>query len=265
MEDRAIGIFDSGIGGLTVLKEIIKILPNENIIYCADTANTPYGNKSKQKLLNLSRQIVKFLIAQNVKLIVIACNTVSSNCFYELQKEFDTPIIEVLTNGLNAGIEASQNKFIGIIGTEATLQNHVCEKFIAKKNNNVKVFTKACPLFVPLAEEGWTNNKISYEVAKIYLNEFKKTQIDTLILSCTHYPLFIDNIKKILPTVKIIDPAKFTAIKVQKYLTSHKIFRHKNNPNIIFYTSDNPKKFRHMCNKILTKNYPPQNFKQKNF
>lgn len=260
MENRAIGVFDSGVGGLTVLKEIIKILPHENIIYYGDTARTPYGTKSRETILGFSRQIIKFLIANNVKLIVIACNTVSANCFCELKKEFSLPIIEVLSCGVNAVIQVTKNKSIGIIGTQATIKSQVYEKCITKKNHNIKIFSKSCPLFVPLAEEGWTNNKIAYETSEIYLDEFKDKNIDTLLLACTHYPLFIECIKKNLPGKKIVNPAEFTAIKVKKYLSEKKILRSKNNSEVIFYMSDEEKKFHQMCNKILEKDYPPEKF-----
>lgn len=262
MVDRAIGIFDSGIGGLTVLKEIIKIMPCENIIYYGDTAHTPYGNKSPETILNYSRRIIKFLISKNVKLIVIACNTVSANCFEKLQQEFEIPIIEVLSAGVNSALDATKNKMIGIIGTESTIESHAYKKYMLDIDKSVKVIEKACPLFVPLAEEGWAENKIAYDTAKIYLDEFKETKIDTLVLGCTHYPLFINCIKKILPDVNIVNPAENTATNVRNYLAAKKILRNNGNFEVIFFTSDNSKKFMQVCNKVLNKNYDAQNFVQ---
>ena len=189
MDNRPIGIFDSGVGGLTVVKQIIKALPNEDIIYFGDTARVPYGSKTKETVTNFSAQIIRFLLSKNVKTIIIACNTVSSNSYDELIKMFDLPIIEVVTPGVEACLNATKNKIVGIIGTEATVKSGAYEKKIRQKDNNIKVYSKACPLFVPLAEEGWTDNDISRQTAEIYLRDLTEKNIDSIILGCTHYPL----------------------------------------------------------------------------
>ncbi|MDE6182533.1 MAG: glutamate racemase [Eubacteriales bacterium] len=189
-DKRPIGIFDSGVGGLTVVKEVIKALPEENIVYFGDTARVPYGSKSKETVFNFSCQIIRFLKEQNVKCIIIACNTVSSNCYEDLKKEFpNIPIIEVVNAGVNSAIKTTKSSKIGIIGTEATVKSNQYKLKIQEKLKNAQVFSKACPLFVPLAEEGWFENNITIDISKIYLEELIKNNIDTLILGCTHYPL----------------------------------------------------------------------------
>jgi len=263
MADRAIGIFDSGVGGLTVLKELINILPNEKIIYFGDTARTPYGNKSKQTILSFSREIINFLISHEIKLLIIACNTVSANCYQDLKQEFNIPMVEVLSSGVNKSLEATRNKKIGIIGTEATINSGEYEKKILLKAPDAKIFSKACPLFVPLAEEGWVNNKIAYDIARIYLEEFKN-KIDTLVLACTHYPLFDTCLKNILPDIKIINPAQHTALEAKKFLVKKKLLNlNKNSSSIVFFTSDNSDKFKAITKMILQKEYPDENFYRK--
>ena len=264
MVDRAIGIFDSGVGGLTVLREVKKLMPSENIIYFADTLHNPYGCKSKEILLDYSRRIIDFLISQGSKLIIIACNTVSANCYEQLKKEFDFPIIEIVESGAKAAASATQNKNIGLIATETTIESNMYDSYIKKFDGQVKIFKKACPLLVPLTEEGWIENQIAYDVTKIYLDEFAGKAIDTLILGCTHYPFFYGCIEKILPGVKIINPAESVAKLAKKYLQDKKILRSQDKASEVkFYTSDKLKKFERLCNRLLNKNYPSEMFFQK--
>jgi glutamate racemase len=259
--DLPIGVFDSGVGGLTVLRELIKILPNEKIIYYADTAHTPYGNKSKESILKLSKQIIYFLLKNKIKLLVVACNTISANCHKELLNEFEIPIIEVLESGIKKSIEIKKNKSICIVGTESTIKSHVYEKKILIKNPMAKIYLRSCPLFVSLAEEGLMNNKISYEITKMYFENLIDKEIDYLVLACTHYPLFAKYMKKIMLKTNIIDPAIDTAISVKKFLESKKIARSKeNNSDIFFYVSGDVKKFYSISKLILNKKYPIENF-----
>ena len=271
MENRAIGIFDSGIGGLTVLKQIKKILPYENIIYYGDSINAPYGNKPKAIILDLSNKIIKFLLTQDIKLIIIACNTISANCFYKLEQEFHeyTHIIEIISSGARAGVMSlsdKKNKLLGLIATNATVNSQAYERYIKAEDNKIKIFAKACPLLVDLAERGLFNTKIAYDTAQNYLNYFKQKDIDSLILGCTHFPLFTNIIKKILPNVKIIDPAESVALLAKDYLSNRNLLNNSaqnKRPKTIFYTSGDAKKFSTLTSDILQANYDQKSFIRK--
>ncbi len=253
MDNRPIGVFDSGVGGLTVVKQIIKALPNEDIIYFGDTARVPYGSKSKETVTKFSSQIIRFLLSKNVKAVIIACNTVSSNSYDELIKEFDLPIIEVVTPGAEACLKETKNKIVGIIGTEATIKSGAYEKKLINLDSGVKVYQKACPLFVPLAEEGWTDNNISKETAEIYLKELLDKGIDSIVLGCTHYPLLKKCIGKVVgENVRIIDPAAETARKTKEYLKNNNALGN-NKGKTEFYVSDNTEKFSLICRAVLKK------------
>ena len=209
MDNRPIGIFDSGVGGLTVVKEIVKCLPNENIVYFGDTARVPYGDKSKDVVTKYSKQIVRFLMTKNVKAIIAACNTVSSNSMEELRKEFDIPFVGVVEPGVKSVLETTKNKKVGIIGTEATVRSGMYSRLIHQADSSIEVFSKPCPLFVPLAEEGWYENDVAKMTASIYLDELICCGIDTLLLGCTHYPLLKQCIGETIgDEIKIVDPAK---------------------------------------------------------
>ena len=222
MDNRPIGIFDSGVGGLTVVKEIVKSLPNENIVYFGDTARVPYGAKSKDVVTKYSKQIVRFLMTKNVKAIIIACNTVSSNSLDELKKAFDIPFVGVVEPGVRSVIDTTKNKKVGIIGTEATVRSGMYTKLIHKADNSIEVFSKPCPLFVPLAEEGWYDNNVARLTAEIYLNELIGCGIDTLLLGCTHYPLLYSKIMKYMPEgVTVIRQGHIIAESLKDYLRRH--------------------------------------------
>jgi glutamate racemase len=255
IRNKPIGIFDSGVGGLTVMHEILKLLPNEDIIYYADTAHTPYGNKSKECISCFADKIINFLISCDIKLLVVACNTVSANYHDIMIQKFQIPIVEVITSGIDVAVRESYNKIIGIIGTESTISSHMYQRNILMINNKAKLFTCMCPLLVPLAEEGWINNKAAYDVIKIYLQKFITcNRIEALILACTHYPLFIDVIKKTFDNIKIIDPALRTAYTVKTKLDTNNLRCYHNktqNRKIIFYASDNIKKFKSVTKHIL--------------
>ena len=219
MDNRPIGIFDSGVGGLTVVKEIVKCLPNENIVYFGDTARVPYGDKSKDVVTKYSKQIVRFLMTKNVKAIIAACNTVSSNSMEELRKEFDIPFVGVVEPGVKSVLETTKNKKVGIIGTEATVRSGMYSRLIHQADSSIEVFSKPCPLFVPLAEEGWYENDVAKMTASIYLDELICCGIDTLLLGCTHYPLLKQCIGETIgDEIKIVDPAKNTAFSIKEIL-----------------------------------------------
>ncbi|MBQ9642926.1 MAG: glutamate racemase, partial [Lachnospiraceae bacterium] len=190
-EERAlpIGVFDSGIGGLTVAREIMRQMPNEKIIYFGDTARVPYGSKSRETVLKYSQQIVRFLLEQNVKAIAVACNTASAYALPEIEKDCPVPIIGVIRPGAKTAVEATKNGRIGVIGTEATVESGTYPEYVHSIAPMAQVLSRACPLFVPLVEEGLWEDPVTDEIARRYLAELMDEDIDTLILGCTHYPL----------------------------------------------------------------------------
>ena len=186
---KAIGIFDSGIGGLTVLGAIVAKLPEENIIYLGDTARVPYGIRSPETVTRYSFENTDFLLAQEIKMLVIACNTASAISLEAVKEEFPLPVIGVLDPGARAAAAATKTRKVGVIGTEATIGSGAYEKAIMQIAPDIKVHSMPCPLFVPLAEEGWTDNDVAHLVAEKYLAPLRGRGIDTLVLGCTHYPL----------------------------------------------------------------------------
>lgn len=252
MDTRPIGIFDSGVGGLTVAGQVIKALPHEDIIYFGDTARIPYGTKSTETVTQFSRQIMHFLLENNVKAVIIACNTVSSNCYETLKKEFDIPIIEVVIPGVETCLSLTKTNRVGVIGTEATIRSRSYENRLKEARPGIEVFPKACPLFVSLAEEGFTENEIAKLTVKTYLGELKEKNIDTLILGCTHYPLLKKTISEFMGEhVGIVDPAKETAHKMKDYLEAHGLTGDNTCGRRTFFCSDNTEKFDMICRRSL--------------
>ena len=196
MNNRPIGVFDSGLGGLTVLKEIMKITPNENIVYFGDTARVPYGPRSKETIIKYTFQAIDFLISKNVKAIVIACNTATARALKEANEKYDLPIIGVIEAG--AKTAAYTTKIVGVIGTDGTIRSKAYNIEIAKIDPEIKIVDKACPLFVPIVEEGWANTDIASLTARRYLEELMDKGIDSLVLGCTHYPLLKRTIGEIV-------------------------------------------------------------------
>ncbi len=250
-----IGIFDSGVGGLTVAREIMRQLPNESVVYFGDTARVPYGSKSQGTIIKYSRQIVRFLMTKKVKAIVIACNTASALALEELQKEFDLPIIGVIKPGAKTAIAGTVTRRIGVIATEGTVHSQIYTKVIHQYDPDAVVISKPCPLFVPLVEEGWLHDTVTDEVARRYLSEFDDKNIDSLILGCTHYPLLRNTIKKIMGSrVNLINPAYETALSLRELLCTHNLASplqtivdsHMHQ----FYVSDTPEKFMAFGNSI---------------
>lgn len=254
--DMPIGMFDSGVGGLSVAKEIMRQLPNEKIVYFGDTARVPYGSKSKDTILRYSRQIIRFLQTKNVKAIVIACNTASAFALEEIKAELNLPIIGVIKPGAKTAVGDTVNKRIGVIGTEGTVKSAIYEEFIHKLDKDVQVYGKACPLFVPLVEEGWLNDEVTDIVVKRYLTELMDKDIDTLIMGCTHYPLLKDTIGKIMGDgVKLVNPAYETAVGLAELLKKHSLEAKEAGEDIgkkyDFYVSDAPDKFKKFADSIL--------------
>lgn len=249
-----IGVFDSGIGGMTVVKELINQLPNEQIIYYGDTARVPYGNKSKETIINYSRQIAGFLASQGVKAMIVACNTISAIALEELRAEFSVPIIGVVKPGAKAAAEATHNNRIGVIATRATVNSGIYEEFLRKTNPDIQVFKKACPLFVPLVEEGWINDEITDCIIHRYLDELLEKDIDALVLGCTHYPLLRHRIQAAVgDKVTLVNPA-YESSKAFKYLLEENNLLCEDTTRELkhrFYVSDNESGFLNFAGRIL--------------
>jgi glutamate racemase len=223
-EKRPIAMFDSGIGGLTVLKAIIDSMPNENVVYFGDTARLPYGSKSSETVTRFSEEIVAFLTTKNPKMIVVACNTASAYSLPRIESLVRIPVVGVIEPGANAAIRVTRNRKIGVIGTRATVQSGAYLEAIQSKDINVKVFQKACPLLVPLVEEGWTDHEVTYKIAREYLAHIVECGVDTLILGCTHYPLIKNVIAEVVGhRVVLVDSAEETARVVEDVLASRGI------------------------------------------
>ena len=252
-KSQPIGIFDSGVGGLTVTREVLKILPNEDMIYFGDTGRTPYGPRSKDIVIEFSQQDANFLVEQNVKIVVVACNTASSFALDELEKNFDVEMIGVIEPGAVSAVRATKNRKIGIIGTAGTISSDAYARTIEKLDPGIKVFSLACPLFVPLVEEGYVHKEATYLIAEEYLEPFKTNGIDTLILGCTHYPLLKDIIRKVLgKDIVLIDSAEETAQVVYKKLIELDLLREKTaQVNHKFYVSDFPERFQQVAQYFL--------------
>ena len=250
-----IGVFDSGVGGLTVAREIMRHLPNENIVYFGDTARVPYGSKSKDNIIRFSRQIINFLKTKNVKAIVIACNTASALALDVVREEFDIPIIGVVEPGARAALEATKSKKIGVIGTEATIRSAMYEKIIKGFDEKATVIGKACPLFVPLVEEGFAKHKVTEEIIDYYLESFMDTDIDSLILGCTHYPLLRSRIKEYVgEQITLVNPAYETAMDLRQVLKDCDMENTEmsdEHATYSFYVSDAADKFKQFANSIL--------------
>jgi glutamate racemase len=250
-----IGFFDSGIGGLTVVKAVSQLLPNENIVYFGDTARVPYGSKSNDTVVEYSLQAANFLLRKNIKLLVVACNTASSVALKDLKRFLTIPVIGMIEPGSKLALRESKNGKIGIIGTNATINNKAYSQEIKKLNPKIKVYEKACPLFVPIAEEGWVDHIATRMIAKEYLTELKTKKIDSLVLGCTHYPILKDVIQKeVGKSVKLVDSGTPAARLVEEYLNGRGL---RNTSNQIgkkeFYVSDIPSKFRDMAERFLGK------------
>lgn len=252
-KEKPVGVFDSGIGGLTVVKRIASALPEENIVYFGDTARVPYGSKSNATVIEYSLQDARFLMSKNVKAIVVACNTASAIALSELRKNFNVPVIGMIEPGAKMAVKESKTGRIGVIGTRATVSNHAYSNAIKSLNPDAIVFEKACPLFVPLAEEGWINHKATYDIAEEYLEDLRKLEIDTLVLGCTHYPILAEVIQKVIgDNVKLIDSGIASAEVVKQEID--RIGLKTNSFGIgyqDFFVSDIPTKFTEVAEIFL--------------
>ncbi len=251
-----VGVFDSGVGGLTVVREIMRQIPNESICYFGDTARVPYGSKSKETVTRFSRQIVRFLKTHQVKTIVVACNTASAYALDELEKEIDIPIIGVVKPGAKVAAEVTKNGKIGVIATEATIGSQIYTRYIKEINSDVTIYGKACPLFVPLVEEGLWQDPVTDEIAKRYLSELIDIGIDTLIMGCTHYPLIRSTIGRVIgENVTLVNPAYETALELKSMLKERGLLNQEapklGSNQYQFYVSDAAGKFKQFANSII--------------
>ncbi|MDL1892867.1 glutamate racemase [Sphingobacteriales bacterium CHB3] len=253
MNSKPIGVFDSGIGGLTVVRALTQRLPHENIVYFGDTARVPYGPKSPQVIREYAAQDVEFLISRDVKMIVIACNTVSGVALDVVMKHAKVPVVGVILPGADAAVAATRKRRIGVIGTIATVNSKAYSHAIRLLDKEAEVFSRACPLFVPLAEEGWTHHTVTGLVAKEYLFPFKLEKIDTLILGCTHYPILKDAIRTAVDeSVTLIDSGEATAVEVERILDEKKLRNPSQlKPHLQFFVSDLPAKFSEIGERFL--------------
>ena len=250
--DKAIGVFDSGVGGLTVVREILRQLPDENIIYFGDTARVPYGTKSSKLVSKYGIQDARFLMSCGIKLLVAACNTVSAIGLEELTQEVPVHVVGVIEPACRAAVETTRNKKIGVIGTQATISSSIYPKIINSLNPAIKVMCKACPLFVPLVEEGWLDEEVTKIAARRYLSGLRG-QIDTLILGCTHYPLLGLVLEQELEKkIVVIDSARAVAIRVRELLEEEKLLtRSRNKGWHTYFVSDDPESFKKMAKLFL--------------
>ena len=260
MSSKAIGVFDSGVGGLTVVRELMSKLPQENIIYFGDTARVPYGTKSFETIKRFSLQNCNFLLSKGVKAIVVACNSASAAALETLQKYSPVPVFGVIDAGVNGALKATKNKRIGIIGTNATVRSKLHERKLKEIDPSIEVFSQACPLFVPIIEEGLENKEIIRETIKHYLSYFLDKNIDTLILGCTHYPVLQKEINLFLGNnVNIVDPSIELTLALEKVL-NNEVFKNNSTDNLDnisrsrFFVSDVPEHFIKSSEKIIQMN-----------
>lgn len=251
-----VGVFDSGVGGLTVAREIMRQIPEERIVYFGDTARVPYGNKSKDTILRYSRQIIRFLRTREVKAIVIACNTASAYALDTVAAESDIPIIGVINAGARTAVQATRNGKIGVIGTEGTIGSGIYTRVMKQLKPDIQVMGKPCPLFVPLVEEGLLHDSVTDEIASRYLSVLKGKYIDTLVLGCTHYPLLRSTLRRLMgEDVVLVNPAYETAIELKQLLEERGLERDGREPlqgeKYQFFVSDLAEKFTSFATSIL--------------
>lgn len=253
MSWKAIGVFDSGVGGLTVLKEIVRALPQEDTVYLGDTARVPYGTKSPETVVRYSHQIAEFLVSRDIKLLVVACNTASAVALDSLKESFSIPIVGVIEPGARRAVSVTRSGKVAVIGTEGTVKSSAYTKAIKRLAPEVQVVSRACPLFVPLAEEGWVDNEVARLTARTYLQGLTDEGIDTLVLGCTHYPLLKPVIAEVMgPAVTLVDSAEETARTVAEILGESSLLRPAaEQGNHHYFVTDIPAGFIRVGNRFL--------------
>lgn len=252
LPEKTIGIFDSGLGGLTVLNQLNHDFPKNKFIYCGDTAHLPYGTKSKKSIQKFCDNIVKFLISKGADMIIVACHSASSVALDYLQKSYSIPIIGVIEPSILSAIKTTKKNSICVIGTTTTIESQTYYRKIKKINNKIAIKEIPCPLFVPIVEEGLENSKISELTTKLYLENINQSTIDTLILGCTHYPMLIDTIKNFInKNISIINTGKAISEEIKKIISFNKSKSQKFINNNEYYVSDFPYRFHELATKFL--------------
>lgn len=268
MDNRPIGYFDSGLGGLTCFTPLMKKLPEERVIYFGDTARTPYGSKATNTIMSFSKQITDWLVSKDVKMIVIACNTVSATCVDELRKKHpDIPIVGIIEPAAQRIAETCEpGTNVGIIGTKVTIESGAYEKCIKNACSDINIYQNACPAYVPLIEEGIIENDIMDLTIKYYMDDFiKNNKLDKVVLGCTHYPLIKKNIKRIYPDVEIINPSSIVVDTIKDILTKEDALAKDSDRQNIFYASDLSENFLRMIDSIFEDEEQDAKVKFKNF
>jgi glutamate racemase len=252
MNKFSIGMFDSGVGGLTVLKEVRKILPSECIIYLGDTARLPYGNKSPGTIIKYALESAIFLLTKGIKILVIACNTSSALSLDILRKKLPVPVLGVIYPAAAEAVRCTKTKKVGIIGTRATRQRMAYEKAIKKLDPEIEVLAKPCPLFVPIVEEGLENDRVALLMAEKYLNDFLHSEIDTLVMGCTHYPILEYVIEKVVGKgMNIINTGRETAREVKHTLETNAIASDMGKGGCDYFVTDSPDTFKEVGGRFL--------------
>ena len=248
-----IGVFDSGLGGLTVLKSLEKILPNESFIYFGDTAHVPYGTKSAEMVTLYSHHIMDFFLKYKPKAVVIACNTASAVAFQHLKKNYDIPLFDVVTPSVEYSMKITKTQKIGVVGTFSTIQSKAYKRMFKNLGAICSIQEISCPLFVPIIEEGWADSSIARDIADIYLHDLTNSDIDTLILGCTHYPIMANTIQALLPNqIQLVYSGETVGYKLAEYLKKNKCENSSNiSRSVQFFVTDYPKKFDELGSRFL--------------
>jgi glutamate racemase len=251
--DSPIGIFDSGVGGLTVFRALERRLPNESLIYLGDTARVPYGTRSQATVERYAIEDASFIRSKNVKVIVVACNTASASAANRLREVFDVPVLGVIRPGARRAVAATRSGYVGVIATEGTIASGAYERAMMALNSRLEVISRACPLFVPLAEEGWINHPVTRQVAQEYLAEMRASQVDTLVLGCTHYPILRPLIDEVMGDhIHFIDSGEAVADEVAHLLEERDLMRKRAEPRVEqFYVTDAAVRFRRVAELFL--------------
>ncbi len=251
-KDRPIGIFDSGIGGLTVVRSLAKRMPREDIIYFGDTARVPYGNKSKSTIIRFSEQIMEFLVKKKVKYVIIACNTASGFALEHIENKYSLPVEGVIKSGVEEAVKLSGGPKIGVIGTRSTIESGSYLKELKSKDPSFTLYSQACPLLVPLVENGFIDDEITLSVCERYFIDLKKEDLDALILGCTHYPVIKRTIKKVMGSVPLVDSSEAISKLVEKRLEEMGLITKKREKGVIkCFVSDDAEGFKRSCGLFL--------------
>ena len=251
-DHRAIGVFDSGIGGLTVVKAICELLPDENVFYLGDTARVPYGGKSPATVERYAREMIEMLVAEDVKAVVIACNSASAVALPKIENDFRIPIVGVIQPGAQAAVAATRNRHVGVIGTRATIKSGAYERAIRRLDAQIDIAARSCPLLVPLIEEGWLNDEVTDRVIARYLEPLVRQGIDTLVLGCTHYPLLADAVARFLQSkVTLVDSARNCAKALAELLDRESLRGSKGSGKLQVALTDAPEGFLDVARNAL--------------